>query len=301
MKFVTYEIAGKEFVGVLDGATDKIIPLAAYGREFAAEGCLPDTMVGVIQGGENVLAQVKQLTEWNGKDKVAVSLDAVRLLAPIPRPLKNILCVGKNYADHAKELALADSASVVPENPVFFTKAPTTVNAPGADVKSHSAITQGLDYEVELALIIGKNGINIPKEEAFDYIFGYTIMNDVTGRDLQNRHLQWFRGKSLDTCAPLGPWIVHRSALPNADKLDVCCKINGEVRQKSNTSKFIFDIPTLIATLSSGMTLEAGDIIATGTPAGVGAGFKPPRFLKAGDVMELEIEGIGILKNRIVD
>jgi 2-keto-4-pentenoate hydratase/2-oxohepta-3-ene-1,7-dioic acid hydratase in catechol pathway len=218
------------------------------------------------------------------------------LEAPIPRPDKNIFCIGKNYAEHAIEMG---SKADIPEHIMVFTKAPTTVIGPDETVLNHKEVTSQLDYEGELAVIIGKTGRAIPKEEALDYVFGYTIINDVTGRDLQSRHKQFFIGKSLDTTCPMGPWIVHSSAVENPNKLDIQTTVNGEMRQSSNTENFIFPIEEIISVLSRGMTLEPGDIIATGTPAGVGKGFKPPRFLQPGDTVEITVEKIGSLTNSI--
>jgi 2-keto-4-pentenoate hydratase/2-oxohepta-3-ene-1,7-dioic acid hydratase in catechol pathway len=225
---------------------------------------------------------------------VAIPMSRARLLAPIPRPLKNIFCLGRNYAEHAKE-----SGSGVPTVPIFFTKPPTSVVGPGAAVVHH-AVTQQLDYEVELAVVIGKRGRDIPVHQALSHVFGYTIMNDITARDLQSRHTQWFKGKSLDTFAPIGPALVHRSAIPDPQNLTLRMRVNGEQRQHASTRDMVFPVAQLISVLSAGMTLEPGDIIATGTPEGVGMGMTPQRWLKPGDVVEAEIEGIGVLRNRIV-
>jgi len=222
-----------------------------------------------------------------------IPLAKIRLLAPIPRPRKNIFCMGHNYAEHARERGNAP-----PEAPPFFTKPPTAVIGPEAPIIHHRA-TEALDYEVELAVIIGRRGRNIPATEALDYVFGYTIMNDVSARDLQRRHLQWFKGKSLDTFAPLGPWIVHHSAIPNPQALRITLRVNGQTRQDSTTAKMLFPVAHLIESLSTGMTLEPGDILATGTPSGVGMGFTPPKWLHPGDLIEAEIEGIGVLRNRV--
>ncbi|HXF83219.1 MAG TPA: fumarylacetoacetate hydrolase family protein, partial [bacterium] len=226
--------------------------------------------------------------------RAAVPLARAKLLAPLPRPPKNIMCMGRNYIEHARE-----SGNAPPEVPVFFTKAPTAVVGPEAPV-IHHAVTLQLDYEVELVAVIGRRGRDIPPERALDYVFGYTIMNDITARDLQRRHLQWFKGKSLDTFAPMGPWIVHRSAIPDPQRLRLAMRVNGEVRQSSTTANMIFSVAQLIAVLSAGMTLEAGDLLATGTPEGVAMGMQPPRWLQPGDVMEAEVEGIGVLRNRVV-
>ncbi len=187
----------------------------------------------------------------------------------------------------------------LPKYPVVFSKPPTTVIGPEMDIDSHPGVTEQLDYEGELAVVIGSKAKSVKKESAFEYVFGYTIINDVTARDKQRLHGQWLLGKSFDTFCPMGPVLVNKDALAHPHSLQLTTRVNGEVRQSSNTSLMIFDIPTLIATITAGTTLEPGDIIATGTPAGVGKGFKPPRFLKAGDTVEVEIEGIGLLRNRV--
>ncbi|HEU5394251.1 MAG TPA: fumarylacetoacetate hydrolase family protein, partial [Candidatus Methylomirabilis sp.] len=210
---------------------------------------------------------------------------------PIPRPVKNIFCVGRNYVAHA-----AERGAEPPGHPVFFTKPPTAVIGPEAQIVA-DGLTQQLDFEVELALVIGREGRDIPPERVFEYIFGYTILNDVTARDLQKTHQQWFKGKSLDTFCPLGPAIVTAEAFANPSAVDIRMRVNGEIRQASNTSKMIFDIPTLVSVLSRGMTLWPGDILATGTPEGVGAA--DGRYLKPGDLLEAEVGGIGVLRNRV--
>jgi 2-keto-4-pentenoate hydratase/2-oxohepta-3-ene-1,7-dioic acid hydratase in catechol pathway len=182
---------------------------------------------------------------------------------------------------------------------VFFTKPGTAVVGPGEPVVHH-AVTRELDYEVELAVVIGRRGRDIPRAKAYDHVFGYTILNDITARDIQKKHTQWFKGKGLDSFAPMGPWIVHRSAVKDPHSLRISLRVNGEIRQAATTADMIFRIDELIEVLSAGMTLEPGDVLATGTPSGVAAGFDPPRWLKVGDVVEAEVEGIGILRNRIV-
>jgi 2-keto-4-pentenoate hydratase/2-oxohepta-3-ene-1,7-dioic acid hydratase in catechol pathway len=227
---------------------------------------------------------------------------AGRLLAPIPLPRRNIFCIGKNYHDHVKELSQTGLASApaapLPIAPIVFTKAPSSVVGDGAPVQSFPEVTSSLDYEAELAVVIGKPGRGIRKEEAFQHVWGYTIINDISARDVQQRHGQWFLGKSMDTFCPMGPWIVGAAGI-DAGNLGVRCWINDELRQDGNTRDLIFDIPTIIATISAGMTLQPGDIIATGTPAGVGFGFHPPKFLKPDDVMKIAIDGIGTLTNRV--
>lgn len=232
-----------------------------------------------------------------------VALADVTLLAPIPRPRRNIMCVGKNYREHAREFARsgyeagAVAGKDVDDYPALFSKAPTSVVGPGDPIELHAGITQKVDYEAELALVIGTGGRGISRENAYDHIWGYTIVNDVTARDLQKNHKQWFLGKSLDTFAPMGPFIVTADEVDPED-LTVQCHVNGELRQDANTKDLIFDIPSLIETLSAGITLEPGDIIATGTPAGVGIGLNPPTFLKSGDEIAVTISGIGTLTNR---
>lgn len=231
-----------------------------------------------------------------------VPLAEVTLLAPFPRPLRNIICVGKNYREHAKEFARsgyeagAVAGKDVDDFPAIFSKLPSTVVAHETAILLHGDVTQKVDYEAELAVIIGKGGRGITKDDAWNHIWGYTIVNDVTARDLQKNHKQWFLGKSLDSFAPMGPWAVTADAVTATD-LTVTCHVNGALRQNANTADLIFDIPTLIATISAGITLEPGDIIATGTPAGVGIGLDPPCFLKSGDRVAITISGIGTLTN----
>jgi 2-keto-4-pentenoate hydratase/2-oxohepta-3-ene-1,7-dioic acid hydratase in catechol pathway len=233
----------------------------------------------------------------------ALPLSSVRLLAPIPHPVRNIFCVGKNYLDHAREFAGsgyeagAVKGAEIDEYPAVFTKPASTVVGTGDTVSLHPHITSAVDYEVELTLVIGKGGRDIPAERAYDHIWGYTIINDVTARDRQRNHKQWFMGKALDTFCPMGPWITTADEV-DAENLDVKCWVNGELRQNANTRDLIFNIPTLIATISAGLTLEPGDLIATGTPAGVGLGFNPSKFLKAGDEVSMSITGLGTLTNR---
>jgi 2-keto-4-pentenoate hydratase/2-oxohepta-3-ene-1,7-dioic acid hydratase in catechol pathway len=227
----------------------------------------------------------------------------IELLAPIPQPRRNIMCVGKNYSEHAKEFARsgyeagAVAGKDIDDHPALFSKLPSSVIAPDAAIELHPSITQKVDYEAELAVIIGKGGRGISKEDAYAHIWGYTIVNDVTARDLQKNHKQWFLGKSLDTFAPMGPYVVTADEI-DPENTTVQCHVNGELRQNANTRDLIFDIPTLIATLSAGITLQPGDIIATGTPAGVGIGLDPPVFLKSGDTIAVTISGIGTLENR---
>lgn len=289
MKFITYQTEdGQEAWGLLEG--NDIISLSSVASDFP-------TLYSFIEGGEEALAQVDA---WRKDSKLTRhSLFNVKVKAPLI-PKKNIICVGKNYLDHVAEMAKSDSQKEAPKYTVFFTKPYTSIIGHDEGVKSYPELTQMLDYEGELALIIGKKGINIKKEEALAYIFGYTIMNDISARDLQSQHMQFFKGKSLDTFAPLGPVIVHHSAIDDPQQLNIKTYVNDELRQDGNTKDMIFSIAEIIEVISKGMTLEPGDIIATGTPSGVGNGFHPPKFLKAGDTVTVQIEGIGTLRNKIL-
>jgi 2-keto-4-pentenoate hydratase/2-oxohepta-3-ene-1,7-dioic acid hydratase in catechol pathway len=233
----------------------------------------------------------------------AIPLSQVTLEAPLPRPRRNIFCVGKNYHEHAHEFARSgfDSSAAtgaVPDAPIIFSKVPDCVTGPSTPILVDPRASEAIDYEAELAVVIGKGGRGISRERALDHVFGYTIVNDGTARDLQGRHKQWLIGKSQDSFCPMGPWLV------SADEVDLAntavrCWVNGELRQDANNRALIFDVPTLIETLSRGLTLLPGDIIATGTPAGVGIGFNPPKYLRPGDVVRIEIAGIGVLGNPV--
>ncbi|MGV3465601.1 MAG: fumarylacetoacetate hydrolase family protein [Heyndrickxia sp.] len=292
MKLLTFAKENKEQLGVVNEQTGEILNVT----ELALEGnpSLPVTMLGAIEKGDSFITDMEKLMEKEDLTAFYENADSIEWLSPITKPQKNIMCVGKNYRDHAIEMG---SEADIPKDMIVFTKAPTSVVGHLSEVESHSEITNQLDYEGELALIIGKRGRNISKEEALDYVFGYTIINDVTARDIQNRHKQYFIGKSLDGTCPMGPWVVHHSAIQNPNQLDIVTKVNDEIRQNSNTEHFIFPIEEIISVLSKGMTLEPGDIIATGTPAGVGNGFKPPKFLTPGDKIDITVEGIGTLTN----
>jgi 2-keto-4-pentenoate hydratase/2-oxohepta-3-ene-1,7-dioic acid hydratase in catechol pathway len=231
-------------------------------------------------------------------------LSSEMLLAPVDQPRRNIFCVGKNYHEHAAEFAKsgfdtsAKAGELAPDFPVVFTKPASTVIGPNAKIPSHPGVSSQLDYEAEFAVVIGKAGRGIKKADAFKHVFGYTIVNDFTARDLQQKHRQWFIGKSLDGFCPMGPFVVTDDEV-DAENLDIKCWVNGELRQNSNTSLLIFDIPTIIETLSAGMELQPGDVIATGTPAGVGIGFNPPKWIKTGDKIRIEVQGLGTLENSV--
>jgi 2-keto-4-pentenoate hydratase/2-oxohepta-3-ene-1,7-dioic acid hydratase in catechol pathway len=235
-----------------------------------------------------------------------IPMSSLRLRAPFPRPARNVFCVGKNYFDHAREFARSgfDSSAVkpgddIPSDPIIFTKVPESVIATGEAIRIPVGVSEAIDYEAELAVIIGRTGRGITEADAMAHVWGYTIINDVTARDWQQRHKQWFMGKSFDTFCPMGPWAVTRDAC-DGESTGVRCLVNGELRQNANTRDLIFNIPRLIATISAGITLYPGDIIATGTPVGVGIGFSPPRYLKSGDVVRIEIDGIGAIENPVV-
>lgn len=296
-------MAALNLITFADAAGSRAGVLLSGGRVLDLAVAMPPArdMLAVIDGGAAMLAAIRALAA-NPPANALLALASVALQAPIPKPRRNVFCVGRNYMDHVAEgdRTRGITNSEVPKYPQFFTKAADCVIAPGANVPTHEGVTKWLDYEVELVAIIGTAGRDIPKEKALEHVYGWTIGNDVTGRDLQRRHGQWFKGKSLDRSCPLGPVIVPAADL-NAADLAISLKLNGEQRQSSRTSKMIFDLPEIIHQLSSGFTLLPGDVIMTGTPEGVGYAMQPPQTMKAGDVMELTIEGIGTLTNTISD
>ncbi len=288
MRLATWLWGGKVHTGLLSADGKELTPLAAAKPQSGA--------LGLIQ----LLAEGQSLPAAAGP---RLPRDAVQLCAPLPRPLRSLLCVGRNYRAHAAELA----GSVFQSNPaqedgwpIVFSKFAECVVGPVAEVRlPGAAVSTQIDYESELAVVIGRGGINITRARAMDHVFGYTVLNDVTARDVQMRHSQWDLGKSFDTFCPMGPCIVTADELDGRDTR-VRGWVNGELRQEARTTDLIFDIPTLIETCSRGITLHPGDVIATGTPAGVGMGFSPPRWLRAGDVVRVEIDGIGAIENRFV-
>ncbi|MEJ1156902.1 fumarylacetoacetate hydrolase family protein [Prosthecomicrobium sp. N25] len=285
MKVACFALDGVRGIGLVDEAAAAVRP---FEPPFA-------DMVALIERFDEV--------RDGPRTGAPIPLAQVKLLAPIPEPRRNIFCVGKNYRDHAREFAGsgfeagAVKGQEIDAYPAVFTKPPSSVIGPGDTVDLHANVTQAVDYEAELTIVIGKAGRDIPAERAFEHIFGYTIINDVTARDRQKNHKQWFMGKALDTFCPMGPWITTADEI-DAETLQVICRVNGELRQNANTRDLIFGIPSLIATISGGLTLVPGDLIATGTPAGVGIGFNPPKFLEAGDEVAITISGIGTLMNR---
>jgi 2-keto-4-pentenoate hydratase/2-oxohepta-3-ene-1,7-dioic acid hydratase in catechol pathway len=241
------------------------------------------------------------LGSWIDRATESYPLKVVRLLPPIPLPHRNIMCLGLNYAEHAAEHYSASGRETsLPEFPIIFTKATTSINGPFDPIPFDPNVTEELDWEVELAVIISREGINIPAYKAMDYVFGYAVLNDVSARDLQRNHKQYFKGKSLDGACPMGPWIVMSESIDDPHDLQIASRVNGEIKQESNTKFMIFTIPEIIAQISLGMTILPGDIIATGTPSGVGFARQPPEFLQLGDVVECEIQGVGIIRNNVI-
>ena len=289
MRLVTFQTkAGTIHIGALRADDHEIVVLDS----------VAPSMLALIDGGAEALAQAKSALA--AADNVVARAD-VRLLSPIPRPKQNVMCLGMNYVAHAIESLRARGSEIkLPEFPVFFTKALNTVCGDGDSVPLDPNVTSQLDYEVELAYVFGRSAKNVKKADALDYVFGYTILNDISARDLQNRHQQFFKGKSLDNSGPIGPCIVTADEIPDPATLAIKLRLNGELRQSSNTGDLIFDIPSSIEYLTLGTTIEAGQIVCTGTPAGVGMGLTPPAYMKAGDVVEAEIEKIGVLTNHIV-
>jgi len=293
MKLITFSLAGETRIGTLVAQGDAIQPLELTQNQ-AVKG-----VTAVIEMGLSGQSIDSLLTSGANP----IPLDSVTVLAPIPRPARNIFCVGKNYYEHAREFAgsgFDSSASMgdIPKAPIIFSKVPESVIADKNDIEYNPEISEAIDYEVELAVIIGKPGHQISKADAMSHVWGYTVINDVTARDWQSRHQQWHLGKSFPTFCPMGPIAV------TADELDlgnatVRSFVNGELRQESNTKDFIFDVPTVINCISSAIPLVPGDIIATGTPAGVGIGFSPPKYLKDGDRVVVEVEGIGQVENSL--
>ncbi len=282
MRFVTYASAGGPQLGRVDA--DTVVPIPGL------------TMNGLLALGPAGMERARQAAE------TPLPLAGLRLLAPIGEPRRNILCLGMNYAAHAAESLRAKNQPIVmPTVPVIFTKTTTTVTGPMSDLHLDFGLTTQYDWEVELGIIIGKGGKNIPGARAFEHIFGYTIINDVSARDIQNSHGgQFFRGKSLDDTCPMGPWIVTADEIADPHALALRCKVNGVLKQESTTADFIFNIPAMIEWLSKGMTLIPGDVISTGTPSGVGFARTPPEFLKSGDVVACEIDGIGRLEHKVL-
>jgi 2-keto-4-pentenoate hydratase/2-oxohepta-3-ene-1,7-dioic acid hydratase in catechol pathway len=285
MRLLMYDREGEPRLGLL--LDERVFDVGE-----ASGGALPGDMLAFIEAGEPVLAGARRLSEAGR----SVPLSHVRLLAPIPRPARNIVCVGLNYAEHAAESRVTQG---LPEHPVYFTKPPSTVIGPEALIPWHGHVSRRIDWEVELVAVIGRRGKDIPEERALDFVFGYTVGNDVTARDLQKRHQQWYKGKGLDGFCPLGPWIVTADEIPDPQDLRLQLRVNGEAKQDARTDDMIFGVAKLISVWSLGMTLEPGDLLMTGTPSGVGFARQPPEYLQPGDVVEAEIDAIGLLRNTV--
>lgn len=297
MKFVRYQAgcAGAQ-LGILNETEEQVYPL----KSFGVDGDTMEDIIGVI--GDEEMQRLQKGTVLPADEvKGAVPVKEVRFLAPIVSPGQDVICLGINYMAHAEESARYKREEFNGERPyaVYFSKRVNQTVNPGEAIQSHRDMVDSLDYEAELAVIVGKDAKNVPEEEAKDYLFGYTIINDVSARNIQNRHKQWYFGKSLDGFLPMGPCIVTADSLPYPPKLSIQSLVNGELRQDSNTELLIFGISHVIHELSQGMTLKAGTVISMGTPAGVGMGFNPPKFLVPGDWVECRVEGIGSLVNTV--
>lgn len=277
MRLVSFEYEGKTYAGELAG--ERVYALA--GDMYA--------LIDALAKGE---------APARGDE---LPLADVRLLAPIPEPRQDVICLGMNYNDHSAEAARWGKSEFVRNEgkAVYFSKRAAYIIGPGEEIDGHFDMVEGLDYESELAVVLGRDACKVSYEDAFDYVLGYSVLNDISARNLQRAHKQFYFGKSLDTHTAMGPCIVTRDELPQPPELNVLCYVNGEKRQDGNSSDMIFDVPYVIAELSRGMTLKAGTIIAMGTPAGVGMGFNPPKFLAPGDLVRCEVEGIGALENRV--
>ena len=302
MRYLTFSLPGDRWprMGAMSG--DRVLDLKKLvGPKWP--GPCPESVLDLIVCGRDGWRRMNDFVGNLGQSagESGHGLKDITWHAPIPRPRKNIFCLGLNYASHAKESAAARGRETkLPEVPVFFTKAPTTVNGPFNAIPWDRSATGEVDYEAELGVVIGVGGKNISRDAAPGHVFGYTVINDTTARDVQMKHLQWFKGKSMDGFCPMGPVIVTADEFGDPQTKRISLRLNGETRQDSNTSNMIFPVNVILEFLTRGLTLEPGDILATGTPEGVGLGRTPPEYMKDGDLMETEIEGIGTLRNRIV-
>lgn len=298
MKWLSFKLNGQVKFGPKVKKEEAVWDVIEIQKQLKVLPSFPTTIIDGIALGLDFVEQARKLVDAaqkaDNRAQFKYAFSEIEWLAPIPRTPKNLLCVGKNYNDHAKEMG-AESA---PEDIMVFTKSPTAIAADETTLPVHADKTDSLDYEGELAVVIGKRGKDIPKGMAFDYIFGYTIANDLTARDLQQKHKQFFLGKSLDGSCPMGPYLVTKDEIPDPHALSIVTKVNGEVRQNGSTKDMLFNVAEIISILSKHVTLEPGDVILTGTPAGVGKGMNPPTFIQAGDEVKISIEGIGTLANR---
>ena len=296
MKLLSYKLNDKIYFGPKVKKEEAVWDVLKIQETLQVLPNFPSSIVEGVALGMDFVEQIRKLVEAALKDENANSFKRsftdIEWLSPIPRTPKNIMAVGKNYADHAKEMGGDSNTFVV------FTKAPTSIASDEQVLSVHEDVTSSYDYEGELAIVIGKKGKNIPSKLAYDYIFGYTIANDLTARDIQKKHQQFFLGKSLDGSCPMGPYVVTKDELPNPQELTIVTKVNDEIRQNGKTSDMVFSVEQIISEISKTVTLEPGDVILTGTPAGVGNGYNPPKFLKSGDIVKVSIEGIGTLANK---
>lgn len=297
MRLISYTLESDDAVHAGIVLRDRVVSLAAAAAALDLEPC-HDDMAGCIADADRTLETARRIVaRYAGDETAGIALADVRVRAPLV-PRRNIVCVGLNYAEH-----VAESKSVVggdaPEAPVFFTKPPTCVIGPDDAIPWHGHVSTSIDWEAELAVIIGREGRDIAEADALAYVFGYTVANDVTARDLQQRHKQWYKGKGLDGFCPIGPAIITADEFEDPQTLDIALSVNGVQKQASNTQHMIFPIARLIAEWSAGMTLLPGDVLLTGTPSGVGVGRTPPEWLKPGDVVEATVEGIGTLRNSV--
>lgn len=292
MKFVTFAHRDHVKVGRLVEGDGEIVDLSIYAA-------------GMRDLIERYPELQEQTDDFDDPSLARIAASEVKLLAPLPRPARNVFCVGKNYREHAHEFARsgfdasAAKGDAVPDDAIVFSKPPSTVSGPGDAIDSSLDPLASVDYEAELAIVIGRRGRVSNGDDPWAFVFGYTLVNDVTSRGLQKKHKQWLLGKGLDGFCPMGPTLVTRDAIPDIGAARITCHVNGELRQSAAIADLIFDIPTLISTIGRGITLEPGDVIATGTPAGVGIGFEPPRYLKRGDIVRIELAGIGVLENPV--
>ncbi len=291
MKLLTYIYNNTESIGVLSGDEKQVVPCTDLGISYPT---MEELAVKITD--EELAETAKRLEGCKG-----IPLENVKVLAPIPRPSRDIICLGVNFKDHAEESKDVMGAEYAGERkyPIYFAKHVNEAVADGDDIDGHFDIVTDLDYEVEMAFVVRRDIVKAKAEDAAKYVFGYTIMNDVSARCIQMRHKQWFRGKSFDGFAPMGPYLVTADEFDFPPKTDLTCRVNGELRQNTNTALYIHNIPYVVEDLSSAMLVKAGTIISMGTPAGVGMGFKPPRYLKHGDVVECEVGGIGKLTNTV--
>jgi len=301
MRYVTFSLKSDHTprLGVVDG--NQIVDLQSLSASVGSDP-LPGSLLDLIRLGPEHWTRIAERlrAELPKHGGARHTFDEIRWHPPLLRPSKNIFCLGLNYVNHAIESAVARGRDPkIPQSPVFFTKAPTSVNGPFDDIPVDRKVTQQVDWEVELGVIIGVGGKDIARKDALTHVFGYTVINDVTARDLQARHQQWFKGKSLDGFGPMGPCVVTADEFGSPQGKRVTLRVNGIVKQDANTKDLIFPVDVIIETLSQGLTLDAGDIISSGTPEGVGIGRTPPEFLNDGDVVEAEVEGIGTLRNRV--